>query len=206
VRSLLLCLALGGCSLTLDEAELTQGEDADVTLCDDFTPNDLGGQDAWKVFSGTWKVTADTDAGAVYEQTQPPANNNVYKTMFGSMGWRRVGIVAELTAAGGDGLAECVMGRVIDRDHFYRLCLENGAQWRLARVEKATVTTLKSGPLDYVIGSRHVLALDARGTQLTATVDGLTPVDVNDRFFQQGASGFATETTTTYHRLCVHVQ
>lgn len=204
---LLLSLAFGGCFTQLDEQRLTVGvNDAGQLICHDFTSVDAGmPAEGWNVHNGDWEV-ALRDGAPAYVQARAPLNGALYKSTFGMNAWRRVTIEASIKVAGGVDLAECVIARFLDKDHFYRLCLEGGKQWRLARVEGAAVMGLKSGMMAYTAGSKHTLKLEAKGTQLTATVDALAPVVTYDRLYQQGTVGVASQTTSEFSRYCVYVQ
>jgi hypothetical protein len=226
VRLVLLLLVLPGCSFFLDDGVLTAGDmtppdlaieedmaeepldfgplDAGVIDCPEFTmPGDGGVAPDWKPVNGSWKIMM-VDGMPAYAQTAAPSGTTMYKTSYGKTSWRRVVLDVTIKVVGGTA-TECVLSRYIDKDHHYRLCLEDGKAWRLSRVDGAVITSLKTGPITYTAGSTHTLHVEARNTTLTVQVDQLAPVNHGDPFFQQGAIGLSTESTSSYSRVCAHV-
>src|SRR6185503_5062111 len=177
-------LALAGAFLALCFVFATS---AQTTLfSDNFQDGDQAG---WSRSGGTWTVV--TDGSLVLRQSGTSADS---RARAGSTTWTDYSVQARVKpiAFGGAGRYVAILARAENVNHFYYIALQNGNQLVLAKRDGDTSTTLASRTFTVATGTFYTLRLDVRGSSLSGSVNGGTPMTANDSQFTAGNIGGAT--------------
>jgi len=176
-------LALAGAFLALCFVFATS---AQTTLfSDNFQDGDQAG---WSRSGGTWTVV--TDGSLVMRQSGTSADA---RARAGSTTWTDYSVQARVKpiAFGGAGRYVALFARAENVNHFYYLALQNGNQLVLAKRDGDTSTNLASRTFTVTTGTFFTLRLDVRGSLLSGSVNGGTPMTANDSQFTAGNIGGA---------------
>jgi hypothetical protein len=173
--------------------------------CDDFS-NDVPGQ-APAGFSfngdGMWIVDSDGSTNSLAQVT-PNVNGRAY-AIYGQDVWTDYRLEVTFTPTQTN-ISDCVDVRWQDHDNHYSLCLHGGTSWSFSRYRSGSRTQLDGGDVSYAAGTPHVVAVDARGSTFTATIDGVTHDPVNDGYLDSGPVAVSTSSALVVAKVCVALE
>src|SRR6185503_14459507 len=177
-------LALAGAFIALYFVFATSAQT--TLLSDNFEDGDQVG---WSKSGGTWTVV--TDGSRVLRQSGTSADS---RARAGDITWTDYSVQARVKpiAFGGAGRYVALLARAENVNHFYYLALQNGNQLVLAKRDGDSSTTLASRTFTVTTGTFFTLRLDVRGSSLSGSVNGGTPLTATDSQFTAGNIGGAT--------------
>ncbi|MEU7620642.1 LamG-like jellyroll fold domain-containing protein [Micromonospora rifamycinica] len=163
---------------------------AATLFSDDFTDGDTAG---WSKSGGSWGVV--TDGSPALRQSNADSDNA--RLFAGSTGWADYTVQARvkplsLGAAGQVGL----LARASGATRYYRLALLSGNQVQLQAVNGSAVTVLASATRTVTTGTWYTLAVEATGTTVRGSVDGLPVGQATSPLIAAGRIGVQTAAAT----------
>jgi hypothetical protein len=174
--------------------------------CDAFATTAIGDHPGdWVDVAGQWLVVDDGGERVLMQMTAPTllgSKRFASATADASFGDVRVSAHATWSDS------ECVMARFDGMESSYSVCLggsESGgppATWRLMR-RGGPPMVLATGPLADPTAPAHDLSLEARGSTLTAIVDGVPMASVTDDAYSTGAVAVSSRGQGSFGRVCV---
>ncbi len=156
---------------------------ADVLFGDTFDDGDLAG---WTRSGGSWSVVTDGSPAARQSSTSASA-----KALTGTATWTDYTVQTRVRpiAFGATNRSVGVAARARSTSEFYALVLTGGGAAQLQRVSGGAATVLASAPAGGTTGTWRTLALTARGSELTGTVDGVPVLRATDGAIAAGRIG-----------------
>jgi pectate lyase len=166
---------------------------SDVILFSDTFED--GVADGWTPDGGVWSVVPD--GTRVYAQA---GYGGPFTSRAGKTTWTHYSVQARVktsaTSAAVGAISVLARVRVIGNlvpPSYYALSLFGGRYLRLTRVVNGASTVLAEVPYTSLPGTWYLLKLDAQGTRLTGSVNGVPLLRASDGVLTTGAIGVGTQ-------------
>lgn len=151
---------------------------------DDFTADPVGADppSGWQVDDGRWTGVVDDGGHAVRHD----ASQALAHLVAGSPRWTDYSVGADVSTGLLDLGFAGVAGRYQDPGDDYECGLGVGGELQLWVVQAGNRRLLASTSLSLDLGTRHAVVLDMRGSQLTCSLDGSSPLRATDATYAAG--------------------
>jgi pectate lyase len=159
---------------------------AETLLSDNFED---GNPDGWSKSGGEWSVV--TDGSQVFQQSK--LDSELARQFNGSTSWTDYLVQARVKPLEFDesGSFVAIASRSTSSTKMYRLALFAN-RVELQAVNGSSIDVIGSQPMPVGTGTWHTLRIDANGTSITGSVNGVQVASGNNSQWSQGRVGLVT--------------
>ncbi len=178
-----LAAAVSAAAATVLVAVMVTSASAATLFSDDFNDGNANG---WSKSGGSWTVT-----GGAYQQSGTGADA---KAQAGSTSWTAQSVSARVKPLtfGNSSRSVGVQARAQNMTNFYSLVLTGSGSVQLRRTSGGGTATLASAAVSVVPGTWYTLQLNASGSALSGSVNGVSLVSATDSTLASGRAGLIT--------------